>query len=255
MKITDAKSLPNIKSQQGFTLVELMVGGLLGLLLIAAAATVYLSSTQTNRTSQGLLNAKSDVQLALGLLKDDIAKAGWANNNSSAYTLSSPFPATITTLDGGAGSDSISLQYESCDNSDLDNGCSTTGVDSADCNGTAVAGGSIITNTYSVNGSKELVCNNQPIISNVENFQVLYGQVTSSGIEYVTASNITDRSRVHSVRFGMIVSSDINTSSNDTSRTIELLDKTVTSNDKRVRLKYESTVVVLNKPFTSNFGI
>ncbi len=244
-----------MKNQQGFTLIELMVGGLLGLLLIAAAATVYLSSTQTNRTSQGLLNAKSDVQLALSVLQDDIAKAGWANNNAASYTLSSPFPANITTLDGGTGSDSISLQYESCDNSDADNGCAADGSEAVDCTGASVAGGSLITNTYSVNGSKELVCNSQPIISNVENFQVLYGQVTSSGIEYVTAANITDRSRIHSVRFGLIVSSDINTSSSNTSRTIQLLDQTVASNDKKVRLKYESTVVVLNKPFTSNFGI
>ncbi len=243
------------EKNNGFTLVELMVGMVLGLILIAAVVTVYLSSSKTNRTSQGVLNANSNIQFAIDLLKDDFARAGWANNTSLAYSLSSPLSSDYVNFDGGAGSDTIKIQYESCDNSDSDNKCLTSGIDSTDCNGVAVSGGDIITNVYSVNANKELICNNQVLISNVESFQVLYGQVTATGIEYVIASNISDPSRVHSIRFGLIVSSDINTADKKVSKSIQLLDKTITSNDQKVKLKYESTVVVLNKPFTSNFGI
>jgi len=237
----------NLK-QNGFTLVELMVGMLLSLILIAGLFTIYLSSKQTNRTSEGVISAQSDGQLVLSFLKEDIAKTGWVNNSSNSYSLSSPLPADFATYDGGIGPDTLKVHYESCDNSDIDNNCLPSGIDRADCNGVGVAAGAIITNTYEVNADNELTCNDQPLINNVQDFQVLYGELTNDGLRNVTADNISNSSKIHSIRFGVILNAQNSTSDNNTARNIQLLDKTVNLNDKKIHLKYESTVAILNKP-------
>ncbi len=240
---------------QGFTLIELMVGMVLSLILIAATITVYFSSQRTNTVNEGLVSTQNDAQLALSFLKEDIAKAGWANNTSVAYTLPSPLTSDFANNDGGTGSDTLKIRYESCDNSDAINGCINVQVDSVDCIGQAVAGGNIITNTYTVDANNQLTCNGQPLISNVESFQVLYGQISNTGLNYVTANNISDHSRIQSIRFGILVRSENDTAEKAQSRTINLLDKTINVNDKKLRLKYETTVVLLNKPIPFDSGI
>lgn len=236
-----------IKNSKGFTLVELMVGMLLGLILIAGIFTIYLSSKETNRTAEGVISAQSDAQLALSFLKEDISRTGWVNNSSLAYTMASPLPSDFATYEGGAGSDILKVHYESCDSSVAENECISSGADSADCNGVAVTPGATITNTYQVTAGV-LTCNSQPLVDNVTDFQVLYGQLSSNGLEYVTADNITNSSRIHSIRFGFVLSSEGDTSDTNISRDIDLLGKTVSVNDRKLHLKYESTVVVLNKP-------
>lgn len=238
------------RKKQGFTLVELMVGMLLSLILIAGVFTIYLSSKETNRTSEGVISAQSDAQLVLSFLKEDIARTGWVNNSSVSYSMSSPIPSDFATYDGGIGPDTLKVHYESCDPTPaLENNCLTSKLDQADCNGKDPVG-AIITNTYEVNADNELTCNDQPLISNVQDFQVLYGELTANGLRYVTANNITNSSKIHSIRFGVILNSPNNTSDSNITRTIELLDQTVNLNDKKLHLKYESTVVVLNKPHT-----
>lgn len=236
------------RHQSGFTLVELMVGMLLGLILIAGIFTIYISTKKTNNTTEGVITAQSGAQLAISFMKEDIARTGWVNNSSLSYSLSSPLTADYAALDGGITSDTLKVHYESCDASSPLNECDANGLDVADCNGVAVAPGAIITNVYAVNADNELTCNGQPLINNVTDFQVLYGELTPSGLQYVTANNISDSSKIHSIRFGILVTSDNDTSDSNISRAVNLLDQTINLNDKKLHLKYESTVVVYNRP-------
>ncbi len=236
------------KENHAFTLIELMVSMLLSLILVAAVAIIYLSSSKTNRTNISFINAQNDGQMALNFIKDDLARTGWTNNNASDFTLAGPFTSDVGTLDGGDAADILKVHYESCDNSVADNDCKVSGLDSVDCNGVAFAGGDIITNTYQITNSNELTCNNQVLISNVESFQVLYGQLNDQGLEYVTANNIADSSKIHSVQFGLMVRSDQDTADTSITRAMSLLDRTITVNDKKLRLKFESTVMIVNKP-------
>lgn len=235
------------KQIKAFTLVELMVGMLLGLILIAGVFTVYLSSKQTNNTAEGVIGAQSDAQLALSFMKEDIAKAGWVNNSSLGYTMPSPLPADYDTYEGGTGSDSLKIHYESCDSSQPINDCIGAAIDSADCNGVAVTPGDTITNVYQVN-SGVLTCNGQPLISNVEDFQVLYGILSGGNLTYVTADNIPNASDIRSIRFGLLLTSENNTSDANISRNIDLLGKQISVNDRKLHLKYETTVVIHNRP-------
>ncbi|AKE52285.1 PilW family protein [Kangiella geojedonensis] len=239
--------MTKIKQEKGFTLVELMVGMLLGLILIAGVFTVYLSTKKTNNTAEGVISAQSDAQLALSFMKEDIARAGWVNNSSITYTMNSPLPADYKTYEGGAGIDMLKIHYESCDSSQAINECIGAAIDSADCNGVAVTPGDTITNVYEVNGGV-LTCNDQPLISNVEDFQVLFGELNGSSLNYVTADNITNVSNIRSIRFGLLLTSEKNTSDSNISRNINLLGKDISVNDKKLHLKYETTVVIHNRP-------
>lgn len=232
---------------KGFTLVELMVGMVLGLILIAGVFTVYLSSKQTNNTAEGVIGAQSDAQLALSFMKEDLARAGWVNNSSIGYTMPSPLPADYTTYEGGTGPDSIKIHYESCDSSQPINDCIDPAIDSADCNGVAITPGDTITNVYEVNAGV-LTCNGQPLISNVEDFQVLYGVLSGGELTYVTADNIANASSIRSIRFGLLLTSENNTSDTNVARNINLLGKEISVNDKKLHLKYETTVVIHNRP-------
>ena len=52
-----------MRYNKGFTIVELMVGLALSLLLVAAAATVYLSSKKTNAVNQNILNIQKKLEI------------------------------------------------------------------------------------------------------------------------------------------------------------------------------------------------
>ena len=82
----------------------------------------------------------------------------------------------------------------------------------------------------------------------MEDFQVLYGELNGSSLNYVTADNITNVSNIRSIRFGLLLTSDKNTSDSNISRNINLLGKDISVNDKKLHLKYETTVVIHNRP-------
>lgn len=130
-----------MNKQQGFTLIELMISLVLGLLIIAAAAQVYVISVRTATVQQagsnildanvfGLQQIENNIRMA-GLGLSDVAKAGAAD---SGILVSGNGAAAISTLranstnldpklisrDGsdttstnttGGGSDQLTIQY------------------------------------------------------------------------------------------------------------------------------------------------
>lgn len=219
-----------MKKNNGFTLIELMIGIVLSLLLIAAAATVYLSSKKTNAVNQNILNIQNDGQLALQVLKNDIRTAGWTRNNLQSQSMATPLGAGYAE-GGGTSPDTLAIQYEG----------------DVDCNGAAVA--DIVLNVYSLNGDV-LQCNGEPIISDVETFQVLYGYSgAGGGIKYVTADNITDPTAVESVRFAMLLRSEKSIPDGPASKDYSILGQDFSGfTDKKIRQVYSATAVILNRP-------
>lgn len=219
-----------MQNNKGFTLIELMVGMVLSLLLIAAAATVYLSSKKTNAVNQNILNIQNDGQLALQILKNDIRRAGWTRNNLQSQSMATPLAAGFAD-GGGAASDTLAIQYEG----------------DTDCNGTATSG--TVINTYSVVG-ETLMCNKAPIIDGIESFQVLYGYSgDGGGVKYVIASDVTDQTAVESIRFALLLRSDKAVPDGPSSRDYAVLDQNLTGfTDKKIRQVYSATAVILNRP-------
>lgn len=60
----------------GFTLIELMISMLLGLLIVGAALTIFLSNQQVQRTTQGVGAVQESLQIGFELLARDIRSVG-----------------------------------------------------------------------------------------------------------------------------------------------------------------------------------
>ncbi|RDX37554.1 prepilin-type N-terminal cleavage/methylation domain-containing protein [Kangiella sp. HD9-110m-PIT-SAG07] len=224
------KELLTMQSNKGFTLIELLVGMVLSLLLVAAGATVYLSSKKTNAVNQNILNIQNDGQLALQVLKNDIRLAGWTKNDLQSQSMATPLGAGFQD-GGGTASDTLAIQYEG----------------DSDCNGTAVT--NTVINVYSLNAGT-LMCNGQPMIDGVESFQVLYGYSgAGGGVKYVTADNVADPTAVESVRFAILLRSERAVPDGPASRDYTVLDQQLTGyTDKKIRQVYTATVAILNRP-------
>ena len=124
-----------MKQQQGFTLIELMIALVLGLLIIAAVTTVVVVSTRTTTVQQagssildanvfGLQVIEKNIRMA-GLGLNDISKGNTvgsgiiAGDNVSAMAGITPFTVAQLTRDGAGsantnstnGSDQLTIQY------------------------------------------------------------------------------------------------------------------------------------------------
>lgn len=116
------------RSNDGFGLVEIMVGLVIGIVASIVMFQTFAVSERQKRTTTGAADAQSNGAIALYLLERDLKMAGWGLDNSSfsnctnLYTyredLSGPLPGNGASLfasalitDGGLGPDSIAIQY------------------------------------------------------------------------------------------------------------------------------------------------
>lgn len=67
------------RASQGFTLVELMIALVLGLVLLGGVIGVFLSNQTTNRVNNELASLQSSARLAFQLMSQDIRKIGRAH--------------------------------------------------------------------------------------------------------------------------------------------------------------------------------
>ncbi|MGH8148337.1 MAG: PilW family protein, partial [Rhodanobacteraceae bacterium] len=67
----------------GFTLVELMVAMVLGLIVIAGVTSVFLSGQQSFRTNGALADVQDSSRIAFELMARDIRQAGLTGCNST----------------------------------------------------------------------------------------------------------------------------------------------------------------------------
>ena len=76
------------RASQGFTLVELMIALVLGLVLLGGVIGVFLSNQTTNRVNNELASLQSSARLAFQLMSQDIRSAGFAGCNNSVRVVS-----------------------------------------------------------------------------------------------------------------------------------------------------------------------
>lgn len=116
---------------QGFTLIELMVAMLLGLIVIGGVISVFLANQQVYRTSQALGDVEDGSRTAFELMANDIRQAGLdscANNGRISNVLSDG-----PTANGGTATDWFA------DWNNAVHGYDTTQTDPSVAVGTAVA--------------------------------------------------------------------------------------------------------------------
>jgi type IV pilus assembly protein PilW len=194
---------------RGFTLVELLVAMVLGLLVILLMTQMFSGTKQSNLLQEGLNRVQEDGRIAMELVARDVHKAGFRvpvwNEPRAGYS-----PLTAGSVDG-ADSANDTLQYMYQDSSDC-NGVVNATIDPE----TAEPAALYKRLTLSVDGDQNLnwVCeygddpaslqtqvSGQTIIGGVESFQVLYGVDTDFPPDFsintwTTADQITPQNSV-----------------------------------------------------------
>ncbi len=172
------------KQQQGLSLIELMIGILLGALII----TVVLYILSGSRASSQIIEAESrmqdNIQYAVEILNSTIRQAGYVSNPIHDYTsiiVNGEEGDIINGTEGGTSPDTIVVYYQGNDDKAV-----------ANCLGTGIDDGVVSKNTFSISNTGALQCDTQsdsgttasePLIggagggidSKVTNLQILYG--------------------------------------------------------------------------------
>jgi type IV pilus assembly protein PilW len=224
------------RRQAGFTLIELMTAMVIGLTLILGTATIFDAFLRSSRFQQAVAAQTDSGRYALDRMAREIRMAGYRTQAWLRPAISN----AITLEDGGTNPDAITVRYEG----------------NVDCAGNATVGPVfLVTNRFDVNNGN-LRCNNEVIVTGVEDFQILLGEDTdgdgaSNRIVPPGATGL-DPTRVDSVRVHVLMA----TTSNRIQRVPQTLTffgaldgagETKTYTDGRRRLEL-STVLALRNP-------
>ena len=231
------------RQQQGFTLIELMVAMLIGLILTLAALQLFLTNQRTFALQQALNELHEDGQMVTRYMVADIRQAGRGSAIAGAIP---PVVLTDTANGASGGSDTLTIHYWG----------------TAGCAGVASASSDEmeIRTTYSVTGDGVLQCRvvagstttTADLLSGVESFQVLYGidgekNNVLGATHFVTAGDdLVEDSVVVAIRFALLLSSDRFRQAQTTDTKHWVLDEDVDTSDSNLRRVYSTTVQLRN---------
>lgn len=256
--------MPTFPNRQGgYSLIELMVAGTLGLFLMTGIINIYLSGLQTTNLQGSLSDLQDRGRFISQYLVDDIQKAGWSD----------PFDTSQSTIVGGVrfgsgqtannASECVAGSGINCDSLQI----RYYGV--TDCLGAQVNAGAVgvVTNTYAVVGG-DLQCTGSAgvpatLISGVESFQLMYGvdDRSSEGVgadfldgiidRYLSAADVpsnTASRNILAVRYAVLLrSTSENALDSAVERNYTLLDEAQeTFNDRYLRVLFSGTISVIN---------
>lgn len=238
--------------QSGFTIVELMIAGLLGILLTAGIIQLFVGSNRNYSLQNELANIQEDGRFAMIFLENEIQQGGWIDD-----FLQQVPPAVDLALSEDGVTDKVAVSYK----------VPINGIDNIDCNGAVVATG-YITNTFSVGGASgdELLCLGngggaaQPLIDGVKDFQVLYGVETSGTCpdgavnQYMTIDQVNAAGGdliVVSVRVALLIASEKDVLPTSETHTHDLLDTQLVTNDKLAYRTFQQTIYMPNAIYST----
>lgn len=199
-----------VNRQAGVTLLELMIALSLGLLLLTGIGTIYVGSNQTYRVQEQNARIQEAGRFALETVGRSVRQAGYWDMPASMLALATSFTGTPITGTNGSGSasDAVTTQRDGI-------------AGERDCEGTVLTATVVQEAIQRDATDLELVCESnrdgtiavdpQPLVSNVEDLQIIYGLDTDgnqSANQYLDASLVTDWAQVVSVRVCVLVRSE-----------------------------------------------
>lgn len=246
---------------RGFTLIEFMIAGTLGLIVLGGVLHIMVNSKQVFTQQKAVADVQDSGRFALQLLHSDIERAGLGRERPLDNPL--PFGAGLnqdgctTGPAGTPASDCISIEYSAL----------------SDCLGNTTNNGlpAQIRNTYrfvldpapdsdgvqlgQLQCQGSLAANNpRSLLDRVETFQVSYGIDTDNDTvanRYVPASALTNTDDVVSIRTGLVLVSAANVLDQPRSYTADELAVLDTAgyarNDRRLRRVFVQTVALPNR--------
>jgi len=246
IRLRNKQSSMSFKKQAGFSIVELMIAGTLGLILLAGVIQLFTGSQRTYTLQNELAGLQEDGRFALMVLERQVQKSSW----NPDVVADPPTAIDIASSTDGVN-DSVTFSFKGA----------IDGIDNLDCNNVAIADGVVI-NRFFVQ-SEQLMCQGngggdpQVFVDNVDKFQLLYGVETdlncADGVvnSYMTKTDLDGNTqlseRILSVRFSLLLKSERNLLSTAASDTYQMLDESYTpAADKLVRRLFQQTVFMPN---------
>jgi type IV pilus assembly protein PilW len=169
------------QGQTGLTLLEIMISLSLGLLLLTGIGTIYVGSNQTYRVQEQNARIQESGRYALEVIGRSLRQAGFWLLPIDPVDLKANFAGTPITGTNGAApaADSVTVEYEGVED---DRDCEGTLVTSAMVAAATPPVSVLIRDAIRLNGT-DLQCDgnldglvdHQPLVSNVEDLQLLYG--------------------------------------------------------------------------------
>ena len=229
-----------MKGQQrpvgGFTLIEMMVSLLIGLMIMASVGAVYVSGKRTYKARDAASRMQETGRIALRQIERGVSQAG--------YPLDGDVIPLITEGDsvvdlGGTGigptSDQPGAPYQG-DRISLHRLVVPGDVvyGDGDCWGAPTKLIGHVVNSYFLEkgtlkcrGSGKKGGNVQPIVDGVENIQFRYGVPDGGQVRYVNATALASPSSVQSVEVAILVNGGESVDGASRERTFTLLDQTI----------------------------
>ena len=218
------------KSQQGISLIELMITMVLGLLVVSALFNVFAGTKRSTAFTDGLRTMQENGRFGIATLQEGFRLAGYSPG------------ASLVPFDIAAGSENSVVVRQ---------------MAKYDCNGQLTTGDGIAENTYTFDpDEKRITCRgnslaatDMPLIEGVDGFRVLYGMANESDrppTRYVGYSSTLDPSLVASVRVAILVNSVQPIRTRRVKETYVLLDDEIEKDDQFARGVFTTTVMLRN---------
>lgn len=220
-------------SQQGLSLIELMIAMVLGLIVITALLNIFMGTRRSTDFSDGLRAMQENGRYGIATLQQGLRLAGYTPDTNTG----------LVPLDISAGSETTLVAQMTAN---------------YDCNGkpTAAVGG-IAVNTYTFDQANKLItcrgnsadATDMPLIEGVDGFRVLYGlarSAESNADRYVSYDATIDPAMVKSLRVAILVNSLQPIRSRRIQETHVLLDQEIQKDDQLARNVFTTTILLRN---------
>ena len=250
-------------AQQGFSLIEMMIASLVGLILMAGTMQMFSSTKQSSRTSTAVTRMQENGRAGLFFIENAVRLSGYRADSLDDFK--DIFPNTSVNFDfdgqvikgidndavGGNdildGTDRILMRYLGNSDGFIH-----------DCVGNQVIPPARfdVETVFLVNDNNELICDSdltnpgdwQTLIDGVEDMQIIYGVDTNSDFNadfYVSADQVPGGSEIVSVRVSLLLQSDDMIATQ--AQSYRFNGATVNDpGDRRLRKVFSSTTAVRN---------
>ncbi len=225
---------PQSRRQTGFTLIEMMIALILGLIVIAAVINMYIGSSRSSKFTQGLQTMQENGRYGVSVLQRGFRLAGYA-----------PDTRVDPVIIDKSSADSVTVVMRR----------------GFDCNGndtTAAPTPGFAENTYAWDATNNTItCEGNsagavamPIVEGVDGFRVLYAldsdddQIPETYVSY--DASIPPR-QIVGIRFAMLVNSGKPIRSRPSAEEHVVLDDVISKNDRYARHVFSSTVLLRNR--------